>query len=440
MTDQPEAVRPSKSGQRTIWLLFIVLTLNIVDRQVINVLADPISQELNLSDTQLGLLTGLAFAIFYNLSGIPLGRLSDRPTTNRSWLIAGALAVWSTATAACSAATSFGHLLLARIGVATSEAGCVPPGHSLIADLVPSSRRARALAIFGLGVPVGALIGKAGGGLLAEYFGWRTAFLLVGLPGLALAVIFVMAVKEPRRSGQAEVAMKLPFWQVMRLIFASPALLYMMAGTSAAMLLVTGGSVWGMIHFLRNHHLDTATAGVWLGLSGGIAGITGTWLGGWTADRFGRRNPRYYMLPATIAMLASVPLLFFAWMAGDWRIALVLLFLPDLFDNMYYGGTFASLQLLVPANVRATVTACFLFVTTLVGTGFGALSFGIASDWLKPLAQGSESVRWVLMGAALLYTIPAFCYWRASVHLGRELPGDTGVSPEDLPAAPTVLS
>lgn len=415
----------SPAARRTVWLLFIVLTLNIVDRQVINILADPISQELGLSDTQLGLLTGLAFAIFYNLSGIPLGRLSDRPRTNRSWLIAGALATWSAATAACAAASNFTHLLLARIGVAASEAGCTPPSHSLIADLVPKSRRARALALFGLGVPIGALIAKAGGGILAEHFGWRAAFLIVGLPGIVLALVFLFVVKEPRRTSQTQVAPKLAFREVMQIVLRSRALLFMMAGTGSAMLLVTGGSVWGMIHFLRNHQLDTATAGLWLGITGGIAGVTGTWLGGWTADRFGRRNPRYYMLPATFAMLFSVPLLFFAWYAQDWRVALILLFLPDMFDNMYYGGTFASIQTLVPAEARATVTACFLFVVTMIGTGLGALSFGAVSDLIKPMVPGSESIRWVLMGAALLYSVPAFCYWRASVHLGHELAAET---------------
>lgn len=419
--DAAETERTSPLARRTLFLLFLVLTLNIVDRQVINVLADPISQELGLSDTQLGLMTGLAFAIFYNLSGIPLGRLSDRPRTNRSWLIAGALAAWSSATALCGAATNFAQLLMARIGVAVSEAGCTPPSHSLISDLVPKSRRARALAIFGLGVPIGALIAKAGGGVLAEYFGWRAAFLIVGLPGLLLAVAFLFMVKEPRRLRKQGMAPKMAFSDVMRLIFASRALIFMMVGTATAMLLVTGGSVWGMIHFLRNHQLDTATAGLWLGITGGIAGVSGTWLGGWTADKFGRRNPRFYMLPATFAMLASAPLLFFAWYAQDWRIALILLFLPDMFDNMYYGGTFASIQTLVPAEARATVTACFLFVVTMVGTGLGALSFGFVSDLIKPIVPGSESVRWVLMGAAILYVIPALCYWRASVHLGREL-------------------
>lgn len=424
-SDSADAERVSPPASRTVWILFLVLTLNLVDRQVINVLADPISKELDLSDTQLGLLTGLAFAIFYNLSGIPLGRLSDNPRTNRSWLIAGALSVWSTATVLCGAATSYAHLLLARIGVAASEAGCVPPAHSLIADLIPSSRRGRALAIFGLGVPIGSFIGKAGGGILSEWFGWRAAFLIVGLPGLLLAVIVMMAVREPRRTTRVETGTKMPFRDVMKIILGSRALLYMTFGTATSILLVTGGSVWGMIHFLRNHHLDLATAGVWLGISGGIAGAIGTWLGGWMADRYGRRNPRLYMLPPTLAMLASVPLLFFAWYAQDWRVALILLLLPDMFDNMYYGGTFTSLQLLVPSEARATVTACFLFVVMMVGTGFGALSFGIASDWLKPMAQGSESVRWVLMGAAILYVIPALCYWRASVHLGRELKAET---------------
>ncbi|MEM5516282.1 MFS transporter [Henriciella sp. AS95] len=419
---QPSSFRPR--AQYTVWLLFIVLTLNIVDRQVINILAHPISEELDLADWQLGLLTGLAFAFFYNLSAIPLGRLADNPRTNRVWLISGAVAVWSTATAACSTASNFFHLVLARIGVASSESACTPTAHSMIADLVPKSARGRALAIFGLGVPLGALIGKAGGGLLTEHFGWRSAFLLVGLPGLVIALIFLITVKEPRRASSHIAKPKMRLVDVLKIIAKSPAVLYMMFGTAFAMFLVTGGSVWGMIHFLRNHGLSEGTAGVWLGMTGGIAGLTGTWLGGWLADKLGQKNPAFYILPAMFAMLLSVPFLFFAWWTDNWGVAIILLFLPDMFDNMYYGGTFASLQLLLPPETRATVTACFLFVTTMIGYGLGAFTFGIASDVLKPYVSGapSESIRWVLMGAAILYLVPAVCYWRASISLGRELP------------------
>lgn len=435
--NQEEAARPRRATY-TVWILFVVAVLNIVDRQVINVLADPISKELQLTDTQIGLLTGLAFAVFYNLSSIPLGRFADRPSTNRSHLIAGSLAVWSAATALCAAAGNYAHLVTARIAVAASEAGCTPPAHSLIADRVPLARRARALAIFGLGVPVGALIGKAGGGILAEAVGWRSAFLIVGLPGIVLAVIFFATVREPRREKDYGARVPMSFGKAFRLFARSPALLWMSAGTASAMLLVTGGSVWGMIHFLRNHELDTATAGVWLGLSGGIAGVTGTWLGGWTADKFGRDRPALYMLPAMIGMLLSVPLLFFAWKSQNWHFAIILLFLPDMFDNMYYGGTFAAIQSLVPEEMRATATAFFLFTTTMIGTGLGALSFGAVSDFLQPWAQGSESVQWVLMGAALLYSVPAFCYWRASRALSRELQrpdGSAGSVAIEVPAA-----
>ncbi|MCR5876784.1 MFS transporter [Phenylobacterium sp. J426] len=197
MTSSPSASEPQSApfspGYRRylLFALLLVMILNVLDRQVINVLAEPIKQELGLTDTQLGLLTGLAFALFYNVVGIPLGRLADNARTNRVTLISASLAVWSGMTALCGAAQSFGHILLARIGVAAGEAGCVPPAHSLIADTVPLAKRARALAIFGLGVPIGALLGKAMGGVLADAFGWRSAFFIVGIPGILLAAVLL---------------------------------------------------------------------------------------------------------------------------------------------------------------------------------------------------------------------------------------------------------
>ncbi|MGA0607848.1 spinster family MFS transporter [Phenylobacterium sp. VNQ135] len=406
-----------------LFALLLVMILNVLDRQVINVLAEPIKQELGLSDTQLGLLTGLAFALFYNVVGIPLGRLADNARTNRVTLISASLAVWSGMTALCGAAQTFGHILLARIGVAAGEAGCVPPAHSLIADTVPLAKRARALAIFGLGVPIGALLGKAMGGVLADAFGWRSAFLIVGVPGVLLAALLFFTVREPRKMRLASAgpaAERIPLREVVAEIRRSPVLVNLTLAVSTASLLVTGGSVWGMVHFIRNHHLTPGTAGVWIGLSGGIAGSIGTWLGGVVADRYGVRDPRHYMTAPILGMVLTVPLLLLAWHTNNWMLAIALLFLPDMFDNLYYGGVFAAVQSLVSDRTRATATATMLFVMTLVGTGFGALSFGFASDLLKPFAGEGESVRWVLMGAAVLYLVPAYFYWRASRHIRRE--------------------
>ena len=185
----------------TLWILLIVYIFNFIDRQIVNILAEPIRMELGLSDTQIGLMTGLAFALFYTVLGLPIARFSDRSTTNRPWLIGGALAIWSAMTALCGLAQNFAQLLLARIGVGVGEAGCTPPAHSLIADLVEPSKRASALAFYALGIPVGTLLGMFIGGLLADAVGWRNAFLIVGLPGLILAIIVFTTLKDPRRTG-----------------------------------------------------------------------------------------------------------------------------------------------------------------------------------------------------------------------------------------------
>lgn len=432
------AALPPHYSRLLLGILLVVMILNVLDRQVINVLAEPIKRDLGLTDTQLGLVTGLAFAVFYNVVSLSIGRMADDSRTNRVTLISLSLALWSGMTALCGAATNFSHIVLARIGVAVGEAGCAPPAHSLIADTVPLSRRARALAIFGLGIPLGAFLGKSLGGVLTDAFGWRSAFLVVGLPGVALALVMMLILKEPRRMGLAPVihdaAPKVPLKEVIREVRRSKTFVNLTIAVSLQSLLVTGGSVWGMIHFLRNHDLSAGQAGVLLGISGGVAGSIGTWLGGWVADRYGPRDARHYMTAPIVGMLATVPLLFFGWRTESWMLAMALILLPDMFDNLYYGGTFAAVQGLVDKRTRATATAATLFVTTLVGTGLGSLSFGFASDLLKPYVGDHQSVRYVLMGAALLYTVPAFFYWRASVHIRRELADSAARAAQPEPA------
>jgi len=418
---------PFKRGYQRmmIGVLFLVLMLNTLDRQVINVLAEPIKDELGLSDTQLGLVTGLFFALFYNFAGIPVGRIADNLRTNRVLLISGALAFWSGMTALCGAATSFWHLVLARIGVAVGESGCVPPAHSLIADSVDKKKLAFALAIFGIGSPIGAFLGKAGGGYLNDLYGWRAAFFIVGLPGLAVAVAMWVLLRDPRKLGVAVAKKDIPPQVPLKEVFAecirSKAFVNITLAVATAYFLGAGGSVWGMIHMLRNHDLSTTVAGFWLGLPGGIAGGLGTWVGGILADRWGSKNPRHYMTPQTVGLLLNVPLLFFAWYTQNWVMAVILLILPDFLDDLYYGGTFASVQGLIPKRVRATATASLLFVNVMVGAGFGALTFGFVSDLLKPWAGPDESVRWVLMGSAFLYVVPAFFFWNAGRFLKAEL-------------------
>ena len=424
-TDSAAGAGFSPGYQRLlVGVLVLVLILNVLDRQIINVLAEPIKRDLGLSDTQLGLVTGLFFAIFYNSVSIPLGRIADNLRTNRVHLISVCLAFWSGMTALCGTAQTFWHLVLARIGVATGEAGCVPPAHSLIADTVPKAKLAMALAIFGLGSPIGAFLGKSIGGVLNDLYGWRAAFFIVGVPGVLVALLMWLLLRDPRRMRTAELSRaepKVPLREVIAEIRGSKAFVNIILAVATAALLGAGGSVWGMIHFLRNHELSTTQAGLWLGVIGGIGGSLGTWIGGVLADRWGQKNPRHYMTPQTIGLLCNIPFLFFAWYTHNWVLAIALLILPDLFDDLYYGGTFASVQGLVSRRVRATATASMLFVTTLLGTGLGALSFGFASDLLKPYVGDKESVRLVLMGSSFLYVVPAYFFWRAGCFLKEEL-------------------
>lgn len=421
---------PAPAGGRTVtvtlWLLLIVYIFNFIDRQIVNILAEPIARDLRLSDTQIGLMTGLAFALFYTMLGLPIARYADRPGTNRPRLIAIALATWSAMTALCGMAGNFAQLLLARIGVGVGEAGCTPPAHSLISDLVPARRRASALAFYALGIPIGTLLGMMIGGLLADWVGWRRAFLIVGLPGVALALVVVFVMRDPRQSAPAVAASAAgsppapSILSAMRSVMGSRAFVLLLAAGSSAAFLSYGKTTWTAIFFQRTHGLTPGETGFWFGVINGAAGIVGTVLGGWLADRYGARNRRHVLTAPAIGMAIAAPIAFLAYQASDWRMALALLIVPTLCNSLYYGPTYSAAQGLVPLRTRAMAAAVVLFFQNLVGLGLGPLFFGMLSDWLQP-AHGEESVRYVLYGAAFLGFIPAFFFWRCSLRLDEEL-------------------
>ena len=415
-----------RSVRATLWILLIVYIFNFIDRQIVNILAEPIALELGLSDTQIGLMTGLAFALFYTALGLPIARYADRPTTNRPRLIAIALATWSAMTALCGVATNFIQLLLSRIGVGVGEAGCTPPAHSLIADIVPPERRSSALAFYALGIPIGTLLGMMIGGLLADWVGWRMAFLIVGLPGVALALVVHFMLRDPRQrlAGAEKVqvapAQELSLWAAVRSVMGSRAFVLLLAAGSTAAFLAYGKVTWTTIFFQRTHGLTPGEVGFWFGIINGAAGIFGTWLGGYLADRFGARNRRHVLTAPAIAMAVAAPIAFLAYQASTWQVALVLLIVPTLCNSLYYGPTYSAAQGLVPLRARAIAAAVVLFFQNLIGLGLGPLFFGMLSDMLQP-SYGEESVRYVLYGAAFLGLIPAFFFWRCSLRLDEEL-------------------
>ncbi len=433
MTELAAGQVPNPQSLRLVLgVLLVVYIFNFLDRQIVNILAEPISRDLGLSDTQIGLMTGIAFAAFYTCLGIPIARYADRPTTNRVALIAGALVIWSGMTALCGQAQNFIQLLLARIGVGVGEAGCTPAAHSLIADLVPPEKRASAMAIYALGIPIGTLLGMLIGGTLADAYGWRTAFVVVGLPGILLAGAVVLLLRDPRRAGEAMRAASaaqtatstpratLSNREALTEILTSRAYVLMLAAGSAAAFLSYGKATWTTIFFQRTHGLTAGETGFWYGIWGGLAAIVGTLAGGWLADRFGKINRRHVMTAPALGFAMAVPLAIAAYSMTDWRWALALLMIPTMLNSLYYGPTFASAQGLVKPEARAMASAVLLFSQNLIGLGLGPLFFGMLSDWIKPVAAG-DSVRWVLYGAALIGFVPAYFFWRASLRLNDEL-------------------
>ncbi|MGN3973385.1 spinster family MFS transporter [Tsuneonella sp. SYSU-LHT278] len=432
MASAPAQTAAQRGVSATLWILLVVYIFNFLDRQIVNILAEPIARDLDLSDTQIGLMTGLAFALFYTVLGLPIARYADRPTTNRSRLIALALALWSAMTALCGLAQNFVQLLLARIGVGVGEAGCTPAAHSLISDIVPKERRASALAFYALGIPIGTLLGMIIGGLLADIVGWRLAFVVVGVPGVLLAVVVVSLLKDPRLGGRADLApaepdatvpgkaLHLRVREMLSPILGSRAMVLLLIAASSASFLSYGKTTWATIFFQRTHDLSPGEVGLYFGIINGVAGIAGTILGGKIADRWGATNRRHVLTAPAIGMAVAAPIAYFGYAAADWRMALALLFVPTLLNSLYYGPTYSSAQGLVPLRSRAMAAAVLLFFQNLIGLGFGPLLFGMLSDWIKP-SFGDDSVQVVLYTATALGLLPAFFFWRCSLRLNSEL-------------------
>ncbi|ALH81722.1 spinster family MFS transporter [Sphingopyxis macrogoltabida] len=409
-----------------LWILLVVYIFNFLDRQIVNILAEPIKRDLGLSDTELGLLAGPAFAVFYALLGIPIARYADKDGTNRVRLIALSLAIWSAMTAVCGLAQNFVQLLLARIGVGIGEAGCTPAAHSLIADSVAPEKRSSAIAFYGLGVPVGSLLGLIIGGVVNDLYGWRAALMLVGAPGLLLALVVLFVMREPRHLRPAETAATantaapLSTREALREIFASRAFVYILIAASVTAFLGYGKGLWTISFFIRSHGLSTTEAGLSMAVVLGLAAALGTWLGGKLADKYGARDKRHILTFPAFGMVIVAPILFLGYYMEHWLVAMALLVVPSIVNNAYYGPAYGCVQGLVQPRARAVAASIMLFGQNLIGLGLGPFLFGVMSDALQPVA-GQESVRWVLYGAAWLGLIPAFFFWRASLRLNAEL-------------------
>jgi predicted MFS family arabinose efflux permease len=388
-------------------MLVIAYTLNFVDRQVIGILAGPIKAELLLSDTQLGLMGGVAFALFYSVLGIPLGRLADR--TSRSGVITGALAAWSAFTALCALAPGFWSLFLCRVGVGVGEAGGVAPAYALVADSVPRPQRARALAIFAFGSPLGSAIGIFLGGWLATEVDWRMAFVVLGFAGVAFVPVFRFAVREPVRPVLPVVETR-TVWREL----ATNRTFWLLSLAAASTSVVGYGLLfWLPSFFTRSFELDLLTTSRVFGAIVLAGGVTGLWGGGWLADRLAQRSRRAYALVPAVALALAAPLYALGLLSHSLPLTIALFLVPHALGLMWLGPVTAAIQQLVAPESRATASAVFLFVLNLLGIGGGAVFFGVVSDALGA-QYGAESLRFAILAGLGFYLLASALFVAAS--------------------------
>lgn len=396
-------------------MLLIVYTFNYLDRLVLSILAPPIKAEFHLTDTQLGLLGGFAFATLYAVLAIPFAWIADR--TKRSWVISISLAVWSGFTALCGLVTGFGQLFLCRLGVGIGEAGGVAPSYALICDIFPPQQRARALGIYSLGIPLGAGLGVLFGGAVAAAVDWRTAFIAVGLAGLVFMPIFALTVRDPVQKIAARTRVR--FLDVVLLLVTKPSFWLLAFGAGSSSMVGYGLAFWLPSLLQRSFGMTLLESSHFYGALLLIGGIPGILLGGWAADRAGRSGKTGYARIPGIAFLVGVPLFAAGMLSHSGVFAFALFLIPQALSYMWLAPVLTAVQHLVPASVRATASACFLLINNLIGLGLGPLTVGKLSDLLKP-GFGDEALRMGMLAALACYLIAGLLMLAAAPRLQRD--------------------
>jgi MFS family permease len=413
-------------GWFALALLFVVALFNYLDRTILSIMQVALKRELGLSDTQLGTLTGLSFALFYTTLALPVARLADRASRKR--VLAAALTVWTLMTAASSLATGYFTLLACRVGVAVGEAGCVPTTMSLISDYFPRHRRALAMAVWGLALPLGGMLGFAVGGELTAAVGWRHTFLIVGLSGLLMTPVVLLFLKEPRRGrfdgteGGAVTQGAGSFGRSVLFLWNIRSFRYLVIGEALQAWAQNGMMVWNAPFYSRLHHMRLAEIATWLALITGFGGAAGTFLGGALAERLAKGDVRWYMRVPAIAAFLTIPFALAQYLVADPHLSLVLAIVPAVMVNVYMAPGNAVSQSLVPAEMRAFTAAVFVLVVSLVGGGCGPTSIGILSDLLiHRFGLGEASLRFALPTVVIPALAAAILFHRSSVYLPAEL-------------------
>ncbi|MEX0708235.1 MAG: MFS transporter [Woeseia sp.] len=422
-----------------LFILVVVYTFNFIDRQIVGILAIPIKEELALSDTQLSLMGGLAFALFYTLLGIPIAWLADRKS--RTWIMTAALTVWSGMTALCGLAQNFWQLFLARLGVGVGEAGGVAPAYSLIADYFPSHQRARALSVYSFGIPIGGALGIVLGGVLTSIVGWRQAFIMVGLAGIAIAPIFRLTMREPPRGQYDAPALGVgpaPLSAVTAMLARKKSFWALSFGAACSSMMGYGLIFWLPSFFVRSFGELLPEFFAWLppglvpanptpvlyasyfyGTMLLVGGISGIWLGGYLADRFGARSKSAYALIPAVAFVVAVPFFVLGVMSKSLAVVFVAFLIPTALSLVWLGPVLSAFQHLVTPNMRATASAIFLFINNLIGIGLGNLVIGALSDGMHE-RFGNESLRYAILVGTVFYLAAAALFFVAARRLEQD--------------------
>ena len=426
-TAAPHEAYTNRYRYYVLALLTLGYVFNFVDRQVMTILIEPIKMEFGASDTQMGLLSGLAFALFYATLGIPVARLADR--WSRRNVLAISMTTWSAVTALCGTATGFWHLLLLRIGVGIGEAGGTPPSQSLLADYFPPEKRAFAQGILATAPNIGILVGLFGGALIAEAYGWRSVFLVFGIPGVLLAILIQLTIREPLKVTVSASEEGAGLFSTLGNIFRLPSFAHIMVGVGFTGIAGYGLGVWSPSLLVRVHNMSLVDAGLYLGLIGVFGGGLGTISSGLLVDRLARRDKRWQLWLPAIGIFLALPtqLAFLLWPAEhrlvvgevDVPFALVFMGLSAVFASFWIAPSYAAVQNLVPQYWRTQASALMLLAINLLGMGLGPLLVGMLSDLLSQF--GDSSVRYGLSIGVSLSLVGGVAYLRGSPLYARAI-------------------
>jgi predicted MFS family arabinose efflux permease len=418
------APSPPQTPSRYAWYVLIILSfvgaLNLLDRQVLNILIDPIKAEFHASDTQMGLLTGLGFALFYFLFGIPIARWAD--VGSRRLILALGVTIWSLMTVLSGVAQAFWQLAVARVGVAVGETTGTPISHSIISDYFPHASRARAMAVFATSLYIGVFLGYSIGGWASQLYGWRTAFLFAGAPGILVALLFRATVKDPQRGGMdgphADTSV-VPIGECLRFMAGQRSLILVVTGLVLATSANMGFSAWAPSFLRRVHHMQGGEIGTWLGAINGTAGVLGTLASGYLVGKLRKGNDRWIVKWPAIFTVCTAPALAAFVLVPTKTGALSSYWVANLFLGFHLGPCFAMIQSLTKARMRALASALSNLLSALIGA-LGPAAVGLASEQLTP-HYGELSLRYAMLIPVAAPVLGGACMWSAARFVQADL-------------------